>query len=729
MAAQAVGSPVVLPEQVTALGHTKECLQRAYDRLNAPPLSDLDFVLSDLSFKFTRRFTEYSGDVSGRMLGALNSAGVMLGEDSAMLARMCAAMGQYQKPDGHFGADQNMAAGIKPEREMPILWGNGRLLLALVQRYQQAKEPDVLKMARGIGDYVVATRQYLGKPENLQLGGVHAAGYTTCYPSTIEGLVLLSEVTQDKKYLEEARFIAGIALMDKVFEKHHSHGRLAAYRGMLEIDRVSGNDEFLPSVKAGVDKIEAELLLPTGGVNESFGRTDPRDEGCSEVDWIMTNVLLWRATGERKYLDMAEFATRNHLLACQFSNGGFGHHTLRTLSLGDTKYLGGGFEDSGAEAYWCCSMHGAQMLGDLPRFAVVDDNQAVMVTWLAEVQAKLRVQNQPVSVVVTQTAVNTWNVQLETNGNTEFPLRLRVPSWAAGLIVNNAPVEERGGWAEVPVKANDSLKLEVRFPVDVHPLGVYAERPAAHEPQRLVAGPDLYCLPDVAIPEGFIPADAVPSVILAAKVADKDGIPVVVEGGKDGTDVVATKLVRMMDRPAGGCRWLFNVKRVAESELPKAQVHVPVGVPIEWVLACDGDCEVFLNGKSVGTRSGWGENRRAEVYVDRGPCVLAIKAKSKAARPAMIGWVKIAENLVVTDTSDRWTAVRCPAQVPAAWLTDVKQGADQAVKLAEFGGFGDGPWKHLAAEPAGTPARWIWPDTTGAPADQCWLVRCVLQIP
>lgn len=62
---------VNVPQQVTALGQTRVRLNRAYQRLCAPPLDNLDFVLADVSLQMTRRFTNYSGDISGRMIGTI----------------------------------------------------------------------------------------------------------------------------------------------------------------------------------------------------------------------------------------------------------------------------------------------------------------------------------------------------------------------------------------------------------------------------------------------------------------------------------------------------------------------------------------------------------------------------------------------------------------------------------------------------------------------------------
>src|SRR5690606_31290925 len=119
---------------------------------------------------------------------------------------------------------------------MPILWGNGRLLRAMAEHLRRTGDPALRQAAVALGDYVIATRPYYGKPENFEaVGGTFASGFTTCYPSLIDGLVQLGISTGEQRFFDEARFIAKLSLADADFEKRHSHGRLTAYRGMLEL--------------------------------------------------------------------------------------------------------------------------------------------------------------------------------------------------------------------------------------------------------------------------------------------------------------------------------------------------------------------------------------------------------------------------------------------------------------------------------------------------------------
>jgi len=727
--ARTLGSDLVFPEKVEARGEIREHLQRlqrAYDRLCAPPMDDLQFVLSDVNFHFTRRFTQYSGDVSGRMLGALNAADPVLGTHSPMIEQLQAAFPQYQKTDGHFGAEQDLKQGVKGERDMPILWGNGRLLLALAERYRTKPDPQLLNMAKGIGDYVISTRPYFGLKENFtKVGGAYSSGYTTCYPSLIDGLAALGQISGERRFYEEARFIARLSLLDSEFENHHSHGRLSAYRGMLDLDRFTGKPEFLDIVRKNCETIVKDYMLPTGGITERFDRDDPRDEGCSEADWIRVNLLLWQMTGEMKYIDQAECALRNHLMASQFPNGGFGHHTWRKLKHGDTEYPGGAIGNVGSEAYWCCSMHGTQILAEIPQWSVLARDNKVLVTWLGECGATLKLKDQTVTVTADKVAYDTWRVTADAEKATT--LRLRVPYWVAPFKVDDKEIRGKDGWAEVEVKAGRTA-MEILLTHLVRRADAYKEEPRGlGVPTRFFAGPDILCLPEHHVPADYLSSDTIPRVANEPKrQADNTWTAFVYRD--DNADCVTARLVPLIHRPPGACRFFFRPEPVVE--LPPCNPYKPTGVPIEVIIACDGLYEMYLNGQLLIRRNNvaWVESPFVDAYGQPGKNVIAIKTRSNDDHPAVIATIQSGDRKYVTH-AEGWSAISCPKELAAEWLTDVQHASDKSVKLIDKGGFGAPPWLHMSAAFAGTDARWIWPDESDTGKKRWWLVRYAFDLP
>jgi len=502
---------------------------------------------------------------------------------------------------------------------------------------------------------------------------------------------------------------------------------MTSYRGMLEIDRILASPGFLDAVRKGYDRISSEYQLPTGGILEIFDMSYGRDEGCSEADWLWLSMMLWRVTGENRYLDAAEHTLRNHLLAVQFRNGGFGHHTFRKVKAGEKIVSGAGIEHYGSEAYWCCSMHGAQVLADLPRYGVLHDGKRALVTWLAEVDASFRVSDRDMTITTRRQTPTEWQVEAKASSRGEITLAFRVPAWAsqAGLRVNGEVMPGQNGWVELTAKDTDKMTAKVELPDAIRLTEVATDKPATSGLLRVFAGPDMYCLPDVCVTDSLIDPSSAPSVVMVAGGATQGRIPVVIEG--TGGKTQRADLVPLSARPHGGCRVLFNVRTVdpaAFEQLAKSAATPPVpGRPIELVFASSTSRVVYLNGREILQYQGWEESPHIECYAKPGKNVIAVKAQTKGTPSAIIGVVRVQMDSVDLVTSPKtFTAIPCPATVPVDLLTDLKAKAAEAVELNDLGEWGAEPWKHTPAEYAATGARWIWPKQPGA-EDSWWLFR------
>jgi len=97
---------------------------------NSPAYTE-EFLLEDVRPIAGRRFTEYSGDVSGRYIGALATAARVYRTPFPNLDALVAKVIALQKPDGYFGSAFHYE---KPtDLDMALLWGNGRLLVGLIE--------------------------------------------------------------------------------------------------------------------------------------------------------------------------------------------------------------------------------------------------------------------------------------------------------------------------------------------------------------------------------------------------------------------------------------------------------------------------------------------------------------------------------------------------------------------------------------------------------------------
>jgi hypothetical protein len=135
------------------------------------------------------------------------------------------------------------------------------------------------------------------------------------------------------------------------------HGYLTSLRGTLDLHHATGDAAYLNQVtSAWQDVMRSGDVLIMGGVPERWSPKRERTEGCAECDWLRLNLGLYRATGDAKYLDMAQETYFNEFAMNQFATGDFGHGKLNAAGVTESVTV---------RAWWCCTLHGLRAFPDL----------------------------------------------------------------------------------------------------------------------------------------------------------------------------------------------------------------------------------------------------------------------------------------------------------------------------------------------------------------------------
>jgi hypothetical protein len=307
-------------------------------------------VLRDAISRIRRRFTEYSGDVSGRYVGALAVASIESGRQFPALDSIVPRLLGLQKPDGHYG----IAFGERiTKSEMAMLWGNGRMLIGLLEYYRAKPRPETLAAARRLGDFLVKIAPVMNDDDlRRRIDAEEFASDTSAGPITSKGWRVVP------RHERCALFAVGrrIAARTKRYPKQHSHGFLSSVRGIVDLYKVTGEKKYLEQAERewhGV--IESGNLLVQGAVGEAFAPNLVRTEGCSEADWLRLTIALWRLTGKPEYLAQAERTLFNEFTMNQFNTGDLGHRPVS-----DTGTPLGQGSDGGGTAR-ACVLHAARL--------------------------------------------------------------------------------------------------------------------------------------------------------------------------------------------------------------------------------------------------------------------------------------------------------------------------------------------------------------------------------
>lgn len=436
-------------------------------RSGSAPRYDQQLILADVIPEPVRRFTNFSGDVSGRYIEAMAAVASLRREEDPALDQIVNGVLAHQKPDGHFGAPPSR--DFLEDDDMAMLWGNGRLLVGLLQYYRLTRRREVLHAAERLGDFLVGIAPKLHSPPvMLQFQeGKFAVGYI-CWTQTIEGLVELYRATQRPVFLDLAR---EIARRTERRPGQHTHGFLTSVRGIVALYEATLDHRFLEQAEQAVrDVVDSGNVLIHGAVPEAFRPDLVRDEGCAEADWLRLNLALWRLTGKTAYLETAERTLFNAFALNQFNTGDFGHRVFAPLAPGrpvPEHFHPLGVWGLGARAWWCCTLHGLRAFCDLFRAAFRKSGDVLYYElpidgefdeggWRLQAESSLETDA-------------TVRIQVLAAGKASLKLAIRQPRWAGPLQVRlgtrAVPTRTEGGyhWLETGLRAGGHL--EVFYPL------------------------------------------------------------------------------------------------------------------------------------------------------------------------------------------------------------------------------------------------------------------------
>lgn len=472
-ATQAVSSR---PE-VTAAGEIARRMELTRQRFikGKTPSFSQEMVLADVALAPQRRFMEFSGDVSGRFIEAVSVAPLGSSADLEVLVEKLLT---YQHPDGRFGnAKLVFRADVVGPDQMALLWGNGRLLIGLMQYYQLKPEPHVLEAARRLGDFLISVELECSTKEvRRRLRGQGANGFI-CFTQLVEGWVRLATATRENKYLEASRQVTSL-LEDRGIQ--HAHGYLATLRGFLDLGEALKDpvilhqvEELYQSLLTSPDyTVYGSVLEYFGWENKAYGEEDlkvlkaasgqdPRDEGCGHADFLRLSLSLWRKTGKLEYLERAERCLLNGLMPNQFLTGDFGSRSIFPAGLKPSSNVD--------RAWWCCTMHGYRALPDLLESIITENAGELRLNLYEEVDWKIK--GWALSVRTQGLDVNgDWVCHLAVRpGAGNRSLALRQPGWAAPITLRlngkPLPAEPAKGYVRVNHnwKVNDRLEIRMRY--------------------------------------------------------------------------------------------------------------------------------------------------------------------------------------------------------------------------------------------------------------------------
>jgi DUF1680 family protein len=271
----------------------------------------------------------------------------------------------------------------------------------------------------------------------------------------------------------------------------HTHCQLLTAKGMIDLNDLFGDSQFMQAVFDLHDYFLNEIMWVSGGIPE-FLQIPHINETCSDVDWLRLNLQLWKTTGEQKYFEIAENILLNQLYFDQADTGAF------CFWRGLQGYMGSTFDA-------CCSHHGARALAEIARYIYTVEPGVVQANLFLEGMAKPDTHGQEMHITCKVAYESDEMVATYTFNNVPlqpFVFRARVPEWAgsAKLSVNDQQTAslDKAGYVETNRTWMSGDTVVLRLPMKVRiikgqTLGRYMVDP---RDVSVFYGPRLFCFVD-----------------------------------------------------------------------------------------------------------------------------------------------------------------------------------------------------------------------------------------
>lgn len=424
----------------------------------------------------------------------------------------------WQREDGYIGTYRdslNVFACDRSEAKDVVgwecnwnwnVWCRKYTLWGLIESYLLLEDPVILEAAR--------------RHANQLIDELHATGIRICDTGVFGGLpsgsimkpmVLLWEITSDRKYLDFAMEIAGYwelpdgrcpnlitnAFSGKPLHEWYPESQtwakayemMSCLDGLLELYRVTGEGKYM----GAVERIY-ELLLENEyngvfsvGFNDIFAHAsdviNAVSEPCDVIHWMRISYELYMLTGKSRYMDLFELAFYNAFLAGVYSDGKWGSRGVRSAGQHITALLQAGFTKN-----HCCVNNLPRGFMNMAQAIAVKGRDGIYVNLFSEAEVTLAGDDgNPVHIRIGGEYLQRCEADIEidsgSGGGTSF--FIRIPAWSGETVLRMNGQTHRpacGGYFPVDIGPG---KTRIHMAFDSTPeLREYPREPRTYPPDE-----------------------------------------------------------------------------------------------------------------------------------------------------------------------------------------------------------------------------------------------------
>ncbi|MFT4030860.1 MAG: glycoside hydrolase family 127 protein [Siphonobacter sp.] len=461
---------------------------------------------------------------------------------SAQLDTLITYVGAAQEPDGYLYTARTINP-LKPhewagtnrwEKESDLsheLYNSGHLIEAAVAHYQATGKTTFLNIAIRNADLLCRTF------------GPGKLAYAPGHQIIEMALVKLYRVTNQKKYLDLAKFLLDVRGKGKEYSQDHmpvtqqteavGHSVRATYMysGMADIAAITGDEQYVKAIDRIWEDVVTKKLYITGGIgseggHEGFGKAyrlpnmSAYNETCAAIGNVYWNQRLFLLHGDAKYYDVLERTLYNGLISGVSLTGDHFFYPNPLQSKGQH-----------ARSAWfgcaCCPSNICRFIPSVSGYVYGLTPNRVYANLYMSSTASLTIHNQPVRIK--QETDYPWKGKIrftiQPAQTATFEFALRIPGWAhnqpipselytfepanlppVSVTVNGKKVKytQEKGYAVLTQTWKTGDVIELTLPM---PIRRVLANPQVKEDQQRVAlqqGPIVYCAEWPEYPTGKV---------------------------------------------------------------------------------------------------------------------------------------------------------------------------------------------------------------------------------
>lgn len=335
-----------------------------------------------------------------------------------------------------------------------------KILAGLVDVYKVTGNKKALEIAVGMSDWVHARLDQLPKETLISMWNTYIAGE---FGGMNETLATLSEITNDRKYLQTAQLFDnidmffgnsdrthGLAKNVDTFRGLHSNQHIPQIVGSIEMYGVSNLEDYykvadnfwykavndymysIGGVAGARNPANAECFISEpGAIYENGFSAGGQNETCATYNMLKLTTNLFLYDQKAEYMDYYERSLYNHILASVDKNTPANTYHV-SLRPGSFKQFG----NATMTGFTCCNgtaIESGTKLQNAIYFKTKDDKSLYVNLF---VPSTLNWEERNVIVEQKTSFPKSDQTQLLIKGDGRFDIHIRVPSWARqGFIV------------------------------------------------------------------------------------------------------------------------------------------------------------------------------------------------------------------------------------------------------------------------------------------------------